>query len=868
VATFTWTGDVSSDWTTNGNWSQSGTPGSSDDVVIGSATPSPTLSASATVNMVTIDGSDTLTLSGETTTLTATDGVTLSSAGIIGVGTIAAAVTATAAASITASGGSLTLADAVTDTGNALTLTIAGATDALAVEATSTVHAVTFGSSGVLELSSNTLTDNTALAVGAGSVELFGSGATLADASGVTLSTGKIVDTGTIAAAVTATGAATIEADGGNLELEDAITNTGNALTLTIFSSDRLKLDVGGAAHTVNIDPGSTLELGSGSSLSVATAMAIGSGNVQLDGGGATFTDNAGVTLSSGTITGAGVFEGNFMTVTGAGNITATGGELDIDMIVDDSGGMLTLKIAGASDILSLGQSTTVESVSFGSTGTLSILNDANLTVSTLMEIGAGTVQLGAGSGTGTLTDTLGVTLAGGSIAGFGKLNATINGTGIVTAEGGTLELVDGIAASEGSSFEISNNSNSVLLLDAAPGAGNTFTFLGANGDLALANDTGFDDTIAGLNVGTGGAKTNFVDIEGHTVTITGESGQGTTSGSITLSDGAVLTLTDLSSTNWFANTVTDGNTGTDVFVSDTPCYCRGTLIRTERGEVPIEALLIGARVVTLSGALRPVKWIGRRSYAGHFIAGNRGVLPIRVETGALSDGVPRRDLWVSPHHALYLDGVLVPAECLVNGVSIVQAEAVARVDYFHIELDSHDVIWAEGAPAETFVDCDSRGMFQNAAEFATRYPGEAPPAWAFCAQRVEDGERVAALWRQLAARAGIAADPAAPGELQGHLDAADSRTLRGWARDAAHPDLPVTVEITVDGAAIGLAFANTYRPDLAAAGFGHGRHGFDFTLPQPLVDGRPHVIAARRACDGLQLAQSPRLIDGSRRAA
>ena len=115
-------------------------------------------------------------------------------------------------------------------------------------------------------------------------------------------------------------------------------------------------------------------------------------------------------------------------------------------------------------------------------------------------------------------------------------------------------------------------------------------------------------------------------------------------------------------------------------------------------------------------------------------------------------------------------DGELVPVEHLVNGVSIVQCEAVERVAYFHVELDSHNVIVAEGAAAETFVDCDSRRMFHNAVEFAILYPGEDSPRWAFCAPRLDDDPKVEAVWRRLAPRAGITV---ATGPLQGWLDTA-----------------------------------------------------------------------------------------------
>ncbi len=208
--------------------------------------------------------------------------------------------------------------------------------------------------------------------------------------------------------------------------------------------------------------------------------------------------------------------------------------------------------------------------------------------------------------------------------------------------------------------------------------------------------------------------------------------------------------------TNEFFHISRDTHGGADITVSTTPCYCRGTLIETPRGEQRVEALQIGDQVMTRSGAARAIKWIGRRGFAGRFILGRKDILPVCIKAGALGANTPRRDLWISPHHAMYFDsasagGVLIEAKDLVNGISIVQAEHADKVEYFHIELETHDVIIAEGALSESFIDDDSRGMFHNAPEFHALYPQAARNAAQYCAPRLEDGNEVEAVRRRIA---------------------------------------------------------------------------------------------------------------------
>ena len=199
-----------------------------------------------------------------------------------------------------------------------------------------------------------------------------------------------------------------------------------------------------------------------------------------------------------------------------------------------------------------------------------------------------------------------------------------------------------------------------------------------------------------------------------------------------------------------FTFTASGGNTIIGL-AEGAACFCRGTRIRTPRGEVPIEMLHVGDAVTTLSGEARTIRWIGKRRYSATAAAGNVEVLPVRLRAGALGEGLPLRDLWVSPEHAMFIDGMLIPAQALINGASIIQEQSAAEVVYLHVEFDTHDVIFAEGAPSESFVDDDSRQQFDNAWDFARLYPHLTPQPARMCAPRVEEGTDLEALRRRYA---------------------------------------------------------------------------------------------------------------------
>jgi autotransporter-associated beta strand protein len=479
----------------------------------------------------------------------------------------------------------------------------------------------------------------------------------------------------------------------------------------------------------------------------------------------------------------------------------------------------------------------------------------------------------GANGGTGAGS----VVIAGNGTVVLGGDNSY---TGTTTVQSGSLDITGSTAESaitvdsgatiggKGTAGAVTAESGGTF----APGDPSTFTVA----SLTLESGSTFSEEIGGTAPGTGGAGgydqtvvenggtislgdatldislvDSFTPSVGNTFTIisndTGQTVTGTFAG---LAEDATFEADG----TWFQ---IDYNAGAndDVTLMDVACYCSGTLIRTPCGNKRVEKLQIGDEVTTASGAARPVKWIGRRSYLGRFIMGRKDILPVCIKAGALDDNVPRRDLWISPNHAMYFaddshDGVLIEAKDPINGGSIVQAVSVEQVEYIHIELETHDVIIAEGALSETFIDDNSRGVFHNAHEYRLLYPAAAEVKQ-YCAPRLDNGYEVEAIRLCIALRAGLALgrEPTSAGALRGYVDRVSARCIEGWAQNSEHAEAPVCLDILVGGRLIGRVLANRYREDLEQAGLGSGRHAFEFTPPNGIAFA-PDAVEVRRSLD------------------
>ena len=152
------------------------------------------------------------------------------------------------------------------------------------------------------------------------------------------------------------------------------------------------------------------------------------------------------------------------------------------------------------------------------------------------------------------------------------------------------------------------------------------------------------------------------------------------------------------------------------IHTQNPPCFVEGTAILTTSGPIPVESLTTHHMLITGSGAVRPIKWIGQRLIERQGRSLPAAVAPVRIHANAFGPGIPRRDLIVSPDHGIYLDKVLIPAKYLVNAATITTNRAQTRVRYFHIELATHDIILAEGLACESYLDTGNRSAFENGA--------------------------------------------------------------------------------------------------------------------------------------------------------
>ena len=405
-------------------------------------------------------------------------------------------------------------------------------------------------------------------------------------------------------------------------------------------------------------------------------------------------------------------------------------GQLDT-LFFNFGGGLLTGAVSVAAAQFSGGAPWTL-----ASTGTL--------LAGTTIEVLPGSMFTNAG---GVVDPPALVIDANATSGGFGTFDfgtVTNNGT-FFAASGHTASLTADAITGTGT-LEVDGGGD-LILNTASVGTGQTVSFSGAAGILTFGpNDIGgFAGTIAGFTAGDeivlDNASLTSVSAAGSALTLFGPGG--TTLGTLNFASAADA-----------AAAAQPGAVTTQAI-----CFLAGTRIATPDGEIAVECLAAGDAVVTLRGEVRRIAWVG----CGKVLA-TRGcrsaATPVIVRKGALADNVPHRDLRITKGHSLYVDDVLIPVEFLVNHRSIVWDDHAQEVSIYHVELDSHDVLIANGAPAESYRDDGNRWLFQNA-NSGWELPAQPP-----CAPVLTGGPVVDAAWRRLLDRCGprpgvpLTADP------------------------------------------------------------------------------------------------------------
>ena len=692
----------------------------------------------------------------------------------------------------------------ITGTNNGVLIGVASTSQSALVVNQGIIATGTTGAAGVYLQRGGTVTN-------AASASILGatSGVDISGGAGTLVNAGSIAGTGTAGRGVellagglvTNAGTGTISGAGSNGVYVNG--GAGTVLNAGIITA------AGGARPAVALFQGGYV--GNAGTGTISGAVAV---SVYITGTAGTVV-NAGQIFSGGTRTAVVLKRGGSVTNQSGGTIAGTplrngvyisglaGTVTNYGLVIQGvnlaAGGTVANHAGGtisASDIAGLiGQNTAIQVINAGlimSTGTNSggiglhaggyIDNQQGGTIDSAHSVG---IYLNGGAGTvvnsGTITgafNSLGINLVSNGTVTNTNSGVITGGNGILLNAGGTLTNAGTIVGIGGVAVVFGGTSSNLLMLDPGYGffgvvigstsASNTLELASAAsaGTLSgigteflnfgsIAFDTGADWFISGSTAGLGGTISGFAaadTIEVTGITVTGSSYAG---GVLTLMEASgsfELNLPGSFATSDFF--VTNVAAGTDITVI---CFRAGTRIRTPHGETPVESLRVGGTVLARAGdgrmVPRPIAWIGHRSVDCRRHPKRKLVWPVKIVAGAFGPGHPATDLFLSPDHAVFIDGVLIPAKHLIDGASIVQVP-LDEVTYFHVELPQHAVLFAEGLPVESYLDTGDRSSFVNGGGPMRLHPDFSTVTWEAlgCAPLIVTGPRLDAVRARLAA--------------------------------------------------------------------------------------------------------------------
>ena len=538
----------------------------------------------------------------------------------------------------------------------------------------------------------NTLTSSGALTISAGGIVEVISDRGYNTTGTLTLHSAVLDNFGTLIAASTLIldspdmileGGGTVQVNGA-----DGVINTAGATALTNFdniltgsgsiTSATLALTnaAAGVINGITIDTGRTLiNAGLLENVSVGLNAATTVSNIN---GGRLLASGAGaiVGLYNASIT------GGTLAASGGGRFQLGGGNAGSAVILDGRDSKVT--IAAGTTLRDFYYSISLP-FTFEASGNLSLLGTVDL-LGTIL--GPDPLHM--------FNESAAIPNAG-LLEGSGTVQGYLTNSGTLKALGGTMTVTGDIGGS--GSIIIAPNATFVL----GGASGQTVDFGGGHGSrLSLNTPAAFTGTLANLgygdiiSLGTEAILSAITTPNALTVTLTGA---GTLYFSLSgLPAGAVLV----------PQAAAGGQVRSELVVA---CFAEGTRIRTPGGDMPVETLRAGDLVATLAGGPRPILWTGHRHIACGRHSRPQDVLPVRICAHAFGRNAPHTDLLLSPDHAVFTGGVLIPVRYLINGRTIIQ-QSVAEITYHHVELPAHDVLLAEGLPCESYLDTGNRLAF------------------------------------------------------------------------------------------------------------------------------------------------------------
>jgi hypothetical protein len=436
--------------------------------------------------------------------------------------------------------------------------------------------------------------------------------------------------------------------------------------------------------------------------IDAATTLIIGNGATFTRDSPASFEFDGGTIINNGTIVG---HSSNFSQVVSLPN-----------------SGFISI---GAADFENAGVISGTDA-SVPGTGVSGVEMQVSLTGSTFVNHAGGLIEVGQSLGIGLMTiaastaftnnGTLLTQAPSATSGGTIDIAAFLAGTGTIDLSGNGIVKIEGAAVS---SQSLDFAGQGTLILNQP-----TFVASAING-FSLGDDIHLGNAATGVSYTNGDLRMQVVGGSTFDLAVTGTH---------ILSDFIINTQTS----------------STDITLA---CFAAGTRLATVHGPVAVEALQAGDLMLLANShdTTRAV-WIGYREVDCVRHPEPHKVWPVRIAAGAFGQGVPRRDLYLSPDHAIFVRGVLIPVKYLVNGTTIVQI-ALDRVTYFHVELPRHDLLLAEGLSVESLLPSSDRVGFANSSGVLALHP-----AWAWegegCAPLMVTGPEVAAVRAMLARRA------------------------------------------------------------------------------------------------------------------